>query len=120
MALLRFPERPLLKILWRQLSFLNQAPNQVNGLFADSSLCDLWSFQQSVAENFNVVAAGPTYGITEIKLWGGYFPENIPNTTDDFTILIHSDAGWITRTDFYTRYNLQATSEYLQESFCLV
>jgi hypothetical protein len=88
--------------------FLNQAPNQVNGLFADSSFNG--ASQQSVADNFVVSLAGPTYGITELVIWGGYFPENIPNTTDDFAILIHSDAGGSPGAVLYARYDLQATS----------
>ena len=107
-------EAPLTPIV-----FLNQAPNAINGLFADSSFNG--TLQQSIAENFVVAAAGPTYGITEIKFWGGYFPENIPNTTDDFTILIHSDAGGspgavIYQTDIIFRPLL----ELLRESFYLV
>jgi hypothetical protein len=90
--------------------FLNQAPNQVNGLMADSSCAICGTFQQSVAENFNVVAAGPTYGITEVVIWGGYYPENIPNTTDDFTFMFHSDAAGSPGAVFDTRYNLQADS----------
>jgi hypothetical protein len=88
--------------------FLNQAPNAVNGLFADSSFNG--ALQQSVAENFVVATAGPTYGITQIVMWGGYFPENIPNATDDFTILIHTDAGGSPGPVIYARYNLQATT----------
>jgi len=88
--------------------YLNQAPNGLNGLFADSSFNG--ASQQSIADNFVVAAAGPNYGITEIVFWGGYFPQNIPNTTDDFTIIIHSDAGGSPGANIYARYNLQATS----------
>jgi len=88
--------------------FLNQAPNQVNGLFADSSFNG--ALQQSIAENFIVTTAGPAYGITQIVMWGGYFPENIPNATDDFTIRIHTDAGGSPGPVIYARYNLQATT----------
>jgi hypothetical protein len=88
--------------------FLNQVPNGVNGWFSDSS----WGggSQQSIADNFTVAAAGPTYGITEIVIWGGYFPENIPNPTDDFAIILHSDAGGMPGPVIYARYNLQATT----------
>jgi hypothetical protein len=90
------------------INFLLQIPNQVNGYFADSTYNG--TLQQSIAENFNVPVAGPTYGITEIKFWGGYYPENIPNTTDDFAIIIHSDAAGSPGPVLYARYNLQATS----------
>ena len=91
--------------------YLAQVPNQVNGYFADSTYNG--TLQQSIAENFNVTAAGATYGITQIKIWGGYFPENIPNPTDDFTILIHSDAGGQPGPVIHARYNLQANSRVL-------
>jgi len=73
--------------------FLDQAPNQVNGLFADSNCLDCGSLQQSIADNFVAVIGGANVAITEIVMWGGYFPENIPNTTDDFTIILHDDAA---------------------------
>ena len=90
--------------------FLDQAPNQVNGLMADSTCSICGTGQQSVAENFNVTTAGPTVGITEIVIWGGYYPENIPNTTDDFTIIISQDAAGVPGAVVDARYNLQATS----------
>jgi hypothetical protein len=96
-------EAPLAPIV-----FLDQVPNGVNGFFADSSFNG--TSQQSIADNFAVAVAGSTYGITEIMFWGGYFPENIPNPTDDFTILIHSDAGGVPGAVIYARYDLQATS----------
>ena len=88
--------------------FLSQAPNALNGLFADSSFNG--TSQQTVADNFVVTSAGPTVGITEIIIWGGYYPENIPNTTDDFAIIIHSDVGGVPGPNIYARYDLQATT----------
>ncbi len=90
--------------------FLDQAPNQVNGLMADSSCAICGTLQQSVAEDFTVAVAGPTYGITEVVMWGGYYPENIPNTTDNFTILIHTDAAGSPGAVVDSRYNLQPTT----------
>ncbi|HLG33190.1 MAG TPA: T9SS type A sorting domain-containing protein [Ignavibacteriaceae bacterium] len=87
--------------------FLDQVPNGVNGFFADSSFNG--TNQQSIADNFAVAVAGPTYGITEIVFWGGYFPENIPNPTDDFTIILHSDAGGSPGPVIYARYDLQGS-----------
>jgi hypothetical protein len=90
--------------------FLDQAPNQVNGLMADSSCALCGTLQQSVAENFTVTTAGPNYAITEIIFWGGYYPENLPNPVDDFTIMIHTDAGGSPGTLVDSRYDLEATS----------
>jgi hypothetical protein len=87
--------------------FINQPPDAQNGFFTDTC----WSGgQQSIADNFAVTSAGPTFGITEIKFWGGYFAEDIPNTTDNFTIILHSDAGGNPGANIYARHNLQATS----------
>jgi hypothetical protein len=89
--------------------FLNQAPNQTNGLFADSSCALCGTLQQSIAENFNATISNATTGITQIIFWGGYFPENIPNPTDDFTLLLHSNSGGSPGSVIAARYNLQAT-----------
>ncbi|MCW9097948.1 MAG: hypothetical protein OQJ93_11210, partial [Ignavibacteriaceae bacterium] len=89
--------------------FLDQLPNQSNGIFSDST-CTNCGGAQVVAANFNATIAGPTVGITEIKMWGGYFPEDIPNTTDDFTIIIHSDASGVPGAVVDARYNLQANN----------
>jgi hypothetical protein len=91
--------------------YLAQAPNGVNGYFADSTYNG--TLQQSIAENFNVTAAGAAYAITQIKIWGGYFSENIPNPIDDFTILIHSDAGGVPGPVIHARYDLEASSRVL-------
>ena len=90
--------------------FLDQVPNQVNGLFADSNCLLCGTLQQSIADNFSVGVAGPSYAITEIVMWGGYYPENIPNTTDDFTIIVHSDAGGSPGAVVDSRSGLEATS----------
>jgi hypothetical protein len=92
------------------VTFLDQVPNGINGLFADASCVLCPTGQQSIADNFVVSAAGPSYGITELVIWGGYYPENIPNSVDNFTILIHSDAGGSPGTVIDTRSGLQATT----------
>jgi hypothetical protein len=71
--------------------FLDQQPNGVNGLFADENCALCPTLQQSIADNINITTAGPAVAITEMVIWGGYYPENIPNTTDDFTFIIHDD-----------------------------
>ena len=73
--------------------FLDQIPNGVNGLFADASCVLCPSGQQTIADNFTATIVNGTTGILELVIWGGYYPEDIPNTTDDFTFIIHSDAG---------------------------
>jgi hypothetical protein len=87
---------------------LDQAPNGVNGLFADSSCALCPTGQQSIAENF--IVTNLVMGIAELVIWGGYYPENIPNTMDDFTILFHSDSGGIPGPVLYSWSDLQAAS----------
>ena len=89
--------------------FLDQAPNQSNGIFSDST-CSICGGAQVLAANFNATIAGPTVGITEIKMWGAYYPEDIPNTVDDFTIIIHSDAAGVPGAVVDARYNLEAAT----------
>jgi hypothetical protein len=73
------------------VTFLDQAPNQVNGLFADSD-CELCpTLQQTIADNFSATVVNTYTGILEIVIWGGYYPEDIPNATDDFTFIFHAN-----------------------------
>jgi hypothetical protein len=73
------------------VTFLDQAPNQVNGLFADSD-CELCpTLQQTIADNFTANVTNGTTCITELVIWGGYYPEDIPNATDDFTFIFHEN-----------------------------
>jgi hypothetical protein len=82
----------------------------VNGLFADSD-CQLCpTLQQTIADNFNTSIGGANVAITELVIWGGYYPENIPNAVDNFTIIVHSDAGGQPGTVIDTRSGLQATN----------
>jgi len=66
---------------------LDQPPNQVNGLFADAS--------QFIGDQFVVPVSFGALGITEMVLWGGYFPENCPNPTDVIDLIITNDAGGV-------------------------
>ncbi len=94
---------------WLPNVLLNQEPNQVNGLFADEtcSLCP--TGQQTIADNFH--AAIPYFtSITQLIIWGGYYPENIPNTTDDFTIILHADAGGLPGSVIWSMSGLQAAN----------
>jgi len=72
---------------------LNQQPNAVNGFFSDPN-CQLCpTGQQSIADNFVVASPTGSVQLNSITTWGGYFPGNTPNATDDFDILIHNNAG---------------------------
>jgi len=90
--------------------FLDQAPNGVNGLFADSNCLLCGTLQQTIADNVNITTAGPAVAITELVIWGGYYPENIPNTTDDFTFIIHDDNAGQPGNVLFTVSGVQATS----------
>ncbi len=92
------------------ITFLDQAPNGVNGIFADSDCQLCGTLQQTVAGNFTTATGGSSVGITELVIWGGYYPENIPNTTDDFTFILHSDNAGQPGTDLDTRTGIEATS----------
>jgi hypothetical protein len=76
------------------VSTLNQPPNQVNGLFADSACGLCPSGQQSIADNFVINSAGGSFRVEQLVTWGGYFPApGTPNVTDTFTIRILNSAG---------------------------
>ncbi|RLE20556.1 MAG: hypothetical protein DRJ65_17970 [Acidobacteria bacterium] len=75
-------------------STLNQAPNQVSGVFSDED-CDICGQPQVLAENFTVITAGMGFDLEQIVIWGGYFDDNIPLAVDDFDVLVHSDAAGI-------------------------
>ena len=92
--------------------FLSQPPNQVNGIFADASCSLCGTGQQTVADNFASICNFYNRNF-EIVIWGGYYPEDIPNATDDFTIITHTDAGGAPGSVIDTRSGLQATSREL-------
>ena len=88
---------------------LDQPPNQVSLFFSDAS-CDFCGpGSEVIAANFvQVLPVAPT-GITEIIIWGGWFLFNT-QTTDDWTVIIHTDAGGLPGGVFYTQANFAATS----------
>jgi hypothetical protein len=92
------------------VTFLNQPPDGVNGLFVDETCALCGTGQQTVADNFTVTVSNSTTGITQLVIWGGYYPEDIPNTTDDFTILLHSDAAPAPGAVIWSQTGLQAAS----------
>jgi hypothetical protein len=76
------------------VSTLNQAPNGVNGFFADSACSLCGTGQQSIADNFVINAPGGSFRVEQLVTWGGYFPApGTPNTTDSFSILIHNNTA---------------------------
>lgn len=92
------------------VQFLFQTPNQVNGVFADASCALCGTGQQTVAENFTATISNSTTGIIQFVIYGGYYPENIPNATDDFTIILHADAAGSPGTVLWQESGIQATS----------
>ncbi len=92
------------------VQFILQGSNQVNGVFADASCALCGTGQQTVAENFTATISNATTGIQELVMYGGYYPENIPNTTDNFTILVHSDAAGSPGAVIWTETGLEAAS----------
>jgi len=70
---------------------INQPPNQTNGIFSDSDCGLCGSGQQSLADDFILAAAAE---VSQIVLWGGYFPANqIPAPADAFTVIFHQEAA---------------------------
>jgi hypothetical protein len=92
------------------ITFIDQVQNGVNGLFADSDCQLCGTLQQTVAENFTTSVGSPSVGIQELIIWGGYYPEDIPNTTDNFTIILHSDNAGSPGAVVDSRTGLQAAS----------
>jgi hypothetical protein len=92
------------------VTFIDQEPDGVNGLFSDPDCGACGTGQQSVADNFTVTVSNSTTGITQIVIWGGYYPEDIPNTTDNFTFILHTDASGAPGTAIETRTGIEATS----------
>jgi hypothetical protein len=64
-----------------------QSPNGFNGYFSDSD----YAGQYAVAEDFVVPVA---QRVCEVTFWGAYYPSDT-TPADDFSILVHADAGGI-------------------------
>jgi hypothetical protein len=86
---------------------LDQAPNQVNGFFADAG-CDLCAGQQSIAENF---ALSDMASVGQIIFWTGYFPGDVPIDPDNITVLFHEDAAGLPGPVISTESNVSYTRE---------
>lgn len=83
------------------ITLLDQQPDQVTGLFADST--GATAPAQRVADDFTL---SDTSTIESISFWGGYYPNEL-STTDNFTIQIFSDdaanpGGLLMETTFST------------------
>ncbi|MFQ5501115.1 MAG: hypothetical protein ACE5EQ_02315 [Phycisphaerae bacterium] len=70
---------------------VSQLPNQSNGIFsdADCDFCGTPPTAQVLAEDFNLFG-GAT--ITSIRLWVGFFPDDL-DPTDNMTVIFHNDDG---------------------------
>ncbi len=82
---------------------LNQAPNQVNGLFSDSGCGACTTGQQSIAENFSL-SAGKAIG--QIVFWTGYHPGDVEIDPDQITVIFHADAAGSPGAAIYTESNV--------------
>jgi hypothetical protein len=73
------------------VTLLDQPPNQVNGFFSDDDCDFCGTGEQSIADNFSVAAET---NISQVVLWGGYFPTNaIPAVPAPFIVIFHEDLG---------------------------
>jgi len=79
---------------------IHQEPNKANGWMADSDCAMCATSQQSLSDNF--MLARPMR-VNQIVFWGGYYPENIPLSVDDFTVIIHRDDAGLPGTVVYSQ-----------------
>jgi subtilisin-like proprotein convertase family protein len=82
------PSAPLVEVCLPGELLIQQLPNQVNGIFSDAN-CDFCGNPQVLADQ--VVVTDPST-VELIRIWGGYFPNDIP-VFADFRVIIHDDAG---------------------------
>ena len=80
-------------------AILNQLPNGVNGFFSDAACSLCGTGQQSIADNF-ALSGSETIGT--ITIWSGYFPGDVPNTTDHWSVILHANAGGLPGAPVYT------------------
>jgi hypothetical protein len=75
-------------------TWLAQAPNQTNGLFADLG-CDICGTGvQIIGDNFVVSTGGVGVNMNQAMIWGGYYPGNVP-TAANFEVSFQSNAGGV-------------------------
>ena len=75
----------------------SQPPNQVTGIFADIACAACPTGIQLLAENF---VLGSERNVTGVRVWGGYYPGNIPLDNDLFIVKIYADdAGGVPGTE---------------------
>lgn len=88
-------------------ALLDQPRNDDWDYFSDAS-CDpaQAGCPNVVAENFLVPSEGAS--ITEIVVWGGWWPNGI-RTSDDWTVIFHADAAGLPGGAVYTQSNFTAT-----------
>jgi hypothetical protein len=78
---------------------LSQLPNAVNGYFSDAACSLCGTGQQSIAENFSLAAPAE---IAQIVIWNGYFPTDVPTTSDFYTVNFRADAAGLPGAAIYT------------------
>jgi hypothetical protein len=87
--------------------FLDQTPNQSNGIFSDIS-CDICTQGvQILADDFQVISGGMGIDIDTIIIYGGYYPNNIP-VAANFDVVVYEDAAGLPGTTVCTE-NLAPT-----------
>ena len=74
---------------------LDQAPNQVNGLFSDVTCALCSTGIQVIADNFAVSTGGFGFSLQQVVLWGGFYPGDVPPAVDDFDVYVHPDAAGV-------------------------
>ncbi len=72
------------------LLLLNQVPNRASALFSDTDCdaCGSVNPLQIAADNFRTLTDGY---ISELVIYVGYFPADMPLDTDEWTVTFHTD-----------------------------
>ncbi len=100
-----------------QTAILSQSPNHVDSHVSDAKLQSLPLLPNPtgvcVADNF-ILSSERT--ITQIRIWGIYFPGGIAPAIDNFTVVIHSDTAGLPGTALSTQHNVPATRQLTGEN----
>ena len=74
------------------LLLLNQVPSQINALFSDvdCDACGSVNPVQIVADNFSIQTDS---FVSELVIYVGYFPANMPLKTDEWTVSFHTNTS---------------------------
>ena len=95
-----------------QTTILAQPPTQIDAHMSDAKLQTFPSLPGptgvSVADNF-ILSSQQT--LAQIRIWGLYAGGNSSPATDNFTVVIHSDAAGLPGTALSTQHNVSATRQ---------